>query len=170
MIESHKRPAKWKRKIVLKECIKTTHVYNHLQAYACTHTSGNNLEGIPNYRQMYSLILLPHFIIGGCDLHWNVFFFLCVCAVVLIVYPWLIKARLSLTMITALRRWRQRWQTPTEGGQGTKENDRGRRREGGRERRIHASFLSHASGLGEGNVCLLVCLSTTLVCTASQQL
>lgn len=63
-----------------------------------THTQGEEeRESVSNYRQMYSLILLLHFVIEGCDL--RQLFFL---PVVLIVYGGLIKDRLSLRMITAL--------------------------------------------------------------------
>lgn len=97
-----------------------------MNTHAHAHTHINNLEGISNYRQMYSLILLQHF----C--HWRMWFamiFFFFFAVVLIVYCRLIKARLSLMMITALSRWRQGWQTLTEGG--TKATDRQRERVGG---------------------------------------
>lgn len=122
------KASKVERKTVLKELIKTAHIYNHLHACAQSHTNihthRNNLEGIPNYRQMYSLILLQHFIIEGCDLHWNVVGFF---AVVLIVYCGLIKACLSLTMISALCRWRQCWETWQSGDREQKSMTEGER-------------------------------------------
>lgn len=63
------KATKVERKAVLNEFIKTTHICSHLHEYTHTYSHRNNLEGIPNYKQMYSLILLQHFIIGGCDLH-----------------------------------------------------------------------------------------------------
>lgn len=56
------------------------------------------------------------------------------CVYVLIVYCGLIKACLSLMMISALCRWRQRWQTPTEGA---REQRRRQRVTGGHSKRSH---------------------------------
>lgn len=110
MIESHKGPEEWNER---KNTVKRWHIYMYVYMSAFismrTHTQGEEeRESVSNYRQMYSLILLLHFVIEGCDL--RQLFFL---PVVLIVYGGLIKDRLSLRMITALSTC---WHTSAQAG------------------------------------------------------